>query len=146
MDSPNVDASVFTFPWVDQLGYERLSDPQKVELIRAARDALEIQVGTQLMRFMSEKDVREFDDFLRSPAGSDSAGAAWLARKAPDYQRVTHQIVAELEAEMRRIVADFDAGAQAIDWPADERGPREDWDGQDGDEFAQPTDQQGMEQ
>lgn len=146
MESPNVDASVFTLPWVDLLGYERLSDPQKAELIRAAYNALELRVGVQLSRFMSEKDLREFEEFLRSPVGSESAGAAWLARKIPDYPLVTRQIVTQLEAELKQIVADFDADSHPIDRSQDDGGRRQDWDGQDDDEFAQPTDQQGMQQ
>ena len=93
------------------------------------------------MRFMSEQDVRQFDLFLQSPEGSDKLGAALLARMAPGYEKTVYQNVSELENELKRIVADFDAGAPTIDQSRDNLGRRQSWGGQDGDEFEQPTDQ-----
>ena len=93
------------------------------------------------MRFMSEQDVRQFDLFLQSPEGSDKLGAALLARMAPGYEKTVYQNVSELENELKRIVADFDAGAPTIDQSQDNLGRRQSWGGQDGDEFEQPTDQ-----
>lgn len=69
MDSPAVEASVFTIPWLDLLGYEDLSDPQKVELIDAARNAVEVYVGERLTRYLPVQVVRELYDSLRSPVG-----------------------------------------------------------------------------
>lgn len=77
----------------DYFGMSSLSDKDKIALLRALNDELELRVGSDLADGLSDKDISDFEEIMcyiekRDLQPEDDPAVAWLKLVRPNYRTV----------------------------------------------------------
>lgn len=85
------------------LGLGAMPTEEKEAFIAYILEQLELRVGTELSKGMSDEKLEQFEKLVEA---KDQAGAtAWLQQNCPNYKQVVRQ---ELEAIKQEIIAGRD--------------------------------------
>lgn len=103
--------------WLESLGYEGLSSPQKHRLLAEAYNALELRVGGLLSARLPDHLIEQFRSIIDHPDAqiSDSMSTRFLVEHVPDYRETVQSAYEELSAELRTIRTQFDEARRAND-------------------------------
>lgn len=87
--------------FLDDIGY-KIQD----EVLRAAKKSaissqLEMKVGQDLTKLMSDKQLDEFEALMDAGANEDER-LAWLEENYPDYQVVVEDVYNQLKSELKK--------------------------------------------
>lgn len=97
-----------------ELGLSSLSPEEKKKMLAHIYETLEMRVGMELAKQMSDAQLNEFEEFINR---NDEAGALrWLEANFPNYKDVVAAEFEKLKLEVRhvapQIVAQHQAAAQ----------------------------------
>ena len=93
-----------------EIGLGSLSPSEKNKMLNHIYETLEGRVGMHLAERMSEKQLTEFEDFIKR---QDQQGALqWLESNFPDYRQVVSDELDKLKEEIRQVAPKIVAQSQ----------------------------------
>lgn len=109
-----------------ELGLASLPAEEKKKMLAHVYETLEMRVGMELAKQMSDAQLNEFEQFINR---NDEAGALrWLETNFPNYKDVVAAEFEKLKGEIRQLApqilanAEINAGGQAAGQVADPMG------------------------
>lgn len=83
-----------------ELGLASLSLEDKKAMLQQIRETLEMRVGTRLADQMSDAQLDEFEQFVKTQ--DDSGALKWLESNFPNYKDVVNQEFENLKVEIKQ--------------------------------------------
>lgn len=94
-----------------ELGLGSLPKPEKTAFLKHMYETLEMRVGTRLAERMSDQQMMEFEQFIKS---NDEQGAFhWLETNFPNYKEVVAEEFEKLKGEIQPLVPQILSASQA---------------------------------
>jgi hypothetical protein len=95
---------------LQELGLGSLSPEEKKKMLAHIYETLEMRVGMELAKQMSDAQLNEFEEFINR---NDEAGALqWLEANFPNYKEVVAAEFEKLKLEVRQVAPQIVASAQ----------------------------------
>lgn len=81
------------------LGLGAMSPEDKESFILYLAEELELRVGTELSKNLSDEQLEQFEKIVET--GDQDATASWLEQRCPDYKDVVKQEFEKLKQEIQ---------------------------------------------
>lgn len=95
---------------LQELGLMALSPEEKKKMLAHIYETLEMRVGMELAKQMTDAQLNEFEEFINR---NDEAGALhWLETNFPNYKDVVASEFDKLKAEVRQVAPQIVASSQ----------------------------------
>lgn len=95
---------------LQELGLGSLSPDEKKKMLAHIYETLEMRVGMELAKQMSDAQLNEFEEFINR---NDEAGALkWLETNFPNYKDVVAQEFEKLKLEIKQVAPQIVASSQ----------------------------------
>jgi Protein of unknown function (DUF5663) len=95
---------------LQELGLGALSPDEKKKMLAHIYETLEMRVGMELAKQMSDAQLNEFEEFINR---NDEAGALqWLETNFPNYKEVVAAEFEKLKLEIKQVAPQIVASAQ----------------------------------
>jgi hypothetical protein len=95
---------------LQELGLAALPAEEKKKMLAHIYETLEMRVGMELAKQMSDAQLSEFEEFINR---NDEAGAlAWLEANFPNYKQVVADEFEKLKQEIRQVAPQILASSQ----------------------------------
>ena len=107
---------------LQELGLGALSPEEKKKMLAHIYETLEMRVGMELAKQMSDAQLNEFEEFINR---NDEAGALqWLETNFPNYKEVVAAEFEKLKLEIKQVAPQIVASSQqAAAMPAQQQQP-----------------------
>ena len=86
----------FDEKFLREVGLAVMPEDERRAFIEYAQEELEVRIGEEIAKGMSEEKMREFED------ADDEAALEWLKENKPDYKEIVKATVEELKGEISR--------------------------------------------
>lgn len=97
---------------LNDLGLEQLSVAQKNAMLATIYEEMEMRVGAELARSMTDSQLDDFEQFIHH--GDEDGALAWLETNFPHYRRVVTTTYESVLAEIRSFQAEILAASVAL--------------------------------
>src|ERR1044072_3397547 len=95
---------------LQELGLGLLPPDDKKKMLAHIYETLEMRVGMELAKQMTDAQLNEFEEFINR---NDEAGAlSWLETNFPNYKDVVAQEFEKLKAEIKQVAPQIVASSQ----------------------------------
>lgn len=95
---------------LDELGLGSLPPEEKKKMLAHIYETLEMRVGMELAKQMTDAQLSEFEEFIKR---NDEAGALrWLETNFPNYKQVVAAEFEKLKMEVKQVAPQIIAGQQ----------------------------------
>lgn len=95
-----------------EIGLQALSTDDKKRMLTHIYETLEMRVGMELAKQMSDAQLNEFEEFINR---NDEAGALrWLEANFPNYKEVVQAEFEKLKMEIRQVAPQIVQDAAAV--------------------------------
>ena len=86
----------FDEKFLQEMGLGSMPEEEKQNFLRYLQEELEVRIGEQISKGLTETQLNEFDMLT-----DQAAATKWLETYCPDYRDIVNRTIEEMKAEIR---------------------------------------------